>query len=306
METYRHSGAISPLGIILASSAGIAAAVVLGVAYSFAVVHIPIIYVNALLTFCFGWLMGKAVGWGAKTGKIRNPFVATAYGFLIGLIGLYVAWGTDFLARVVIPGGLKGNYWMAYSPNVIWGYMEIFYEKGFWGFKHGGNVSGIPLAIVWAIEAAMIVGGSTYFARNAIAHHPFCENCGRWTDIVAGCRHLSLAESQESLARLLSGDLAVLANFNLAQNENVFLQLDLASCPICAESCYLTIQQVTQTYDKEGKLKVETTPLLRNMSIDAEAVPLVLTAGREPPPEAEEEDVQGENPPETGETPKNS
>jgi hypothetical protein len=303
METYRHSGAISPVGIILASTAGIAVAVVLGVAYDFAVVYIPIIYINALLTFGFGWLMGMAVGWGAKKGKIRNPFVATAYGFLIGLIGLYVAWGTDFLARVVIPDGLKVNYLTAYSPNVIWGYMEIFYEKGAWGFKHGGNVSGIPLAIVWAIEAVVIVGASTFFARNAIAHHPFCENCSRWTDIVPGGRHLSLAGAQESLAQLLSGDLAALANFNLAQNENVFLQLDLASCPACEESCYLTIQQITQTYDKEGKLKVETTPLLRNMLIDAEAVPLVLSAGREPPPPVEE-DAQGEIPPETGETPK--
>jgi hypothetical protein len=301
METYRHSGAISPIGIILAATAGIAAAVALGVVYAFAVVHIPFIYINALLTFCFGWLMGYAVGWGAKTGKIRNPFVATAYGFLIGLIGLYVAWGTDFLARVVIPNGLPIDYLAAYKPAFLIEYIKQFYENGAWGLKHGGNVTGIALAAVWAVEATIIVGAATVFARQFIVHHPFCESCGRWTVIEPGKRPLSLIGAGESYAQLMSGDLAALTKFNLALNESLFLQLDLASCPTCEESYFLTIQQVKHSLDKEGKLKVETTPLVRNMLIAAEDVPLVQNAGREPPPpEVVDAEQAGEKPPETG------
>jgi hypothetical protein len=297
METYRHSGAISPVGILLASTVGIVVAVVLGVVYAFAVVNIPFVYINALLTFCFGLAMGKSVGWGAKQGKIRNPFVATAYGFLIGLIGLYVAWGTDFLARIVIPSKVQMEYINAYSPFVLIEYIKWFYENGAWGLKHGGNVTGIPLAIVWAIEASLIVGGATYFARSAIVHHPYCESCGRWTKIVPGNRHLSLMGAGELLSQLLSGDLAALTRFNLAQNESTYLQLDLASCTTCTESHYLTIQQVTQTIDKEGKLKTELKAIVRNMWINAEDLPLIQNAGIEPTAETVAETPATEEPP---------
>jgi hypothetical protein len=300
METYRHSGAISLLGILLATTAGIAAAVVLGVVYSFAVVYIPIVYINALLTFCFGWAMGQAVGWGAKAGKIRNPFVATAYGFLVGLIGIYVAWGTDFLARVIIPQHIQIHYISAFYPSVLMGYIKIFYEKGAWGLPHGGTVSGIPLAVVWAIEAAMIVGAATYFARKAIVHHPFCENCSRWANIEPGKRPLSLIGAGEHFSQLISGDLNALMKFNLAHSESTYLQLDLASCPTCAESCYLTIQQVSETLDKEGKLKIERKALVHNMTIPAEYIPLVQNAGLEPPEsETTQEEPATDNPPET-------
>jgi hypothetical protein len=290
METYRHSGAISPIGIFLASAAGIATAIVLGVIYSFGIVHIPIVQINFLLTLGFGCVMGVAVGWGAKTGKIRNPFVATAYGFVVGLIGLYVAWGTDYLARVLIPGG-DHDLLKAFSPTELMDYIQWFYQNGMWAMKGDKNISGIPLAIVWALEAAIILGGSTYLARQFILHVPFCEDCGRWTVNKAGTRFLSLIGAGDPLKQLLSGDLTALENFNLAQSESVYLQLDLATCPGCTESNYLTVQQAKQTLDKEGKLKTELTPLVRNMLVAAEDLPLIQTAGREPqPPENVDKD----------------
>jgi hypothetical protein len=298
METYRHSGAISPIGILLASTLGIATAVVLGVVYSFGIVHIPIVQINFLLTLGYGCVMGAAVGWGAKAGKIRNPFVATAYGFVVGLIGLYVAWGTDLLARLVIPGG-GNNYLAAYSPTALMNYIEVFYKNGFWGMGKDQMVSGIPLAIVWAIEAAVIVGGSTVLARQFILNIPFCESCGRWTVKKPGTRPLSLIGAGDALKQLLSGDLTSLANFNLAQNEAIYMQLDLANCPSCTESNFLTIQQAKQTLDKEGKLKVELTPLLRNMLVSAEDLPLIENAGRNPPPENANQNSAGEEPPKT-------
>jgi ATP/ADP translocase len=279
METYRHSGSISPFGIILASTAGITAAVVLGVVYSFAMVNIPYLKIHVFLPICLGTLIGLAVSWGAKAGKIRNLFVAAAYGFLCGLIGLYVAWGADLLARVVIPNKLPMDYSAAFSPTVLIDYIQQFYEKGAWGMKGGGNVSGTSLAVLWAVEALIIVGFSTCLAPMAILQHPFCENCNRWTDIKPANRKLSLLDAGENLQSLLSGDLTSLTKFKLAQNDNLYLEVELARCPTCTESNYLTIFQVLQTFDKKGKLKIERKPLLRNMLVTAEELPLVQNAG---------------------------
>jgi hypothetical protein len=298
METYRHSGVISPLGIFTASATGIAVASVLGVAYSFAVVNIPFVKINFLLTFFFGTLTGLAIGWGAKLGKIRNTFVATAYGFIIGLVGLYVAWGTDFLARVIIPAGLPVDYLKVYSPNVIVNYMAWFYQNGGWAMKHGDNVTGPFLATVWGAEALIIVGFSTYFARKAIVDHPFCENCKRWAIDQPVNRNLSLVGAGEALKELLSGDPASLMKFNLAHKEADYLQLELKHCPTCSDCNCLTILKVKESVDKKGQLSIAKTPLVRNMVITAEFVPLVENAGREIGTASEE--PANKNPPDSG------
>jgi hypothetical protein len=295
METYRHSGAISPLGIFLASSVGIATALVLGIIYGFGTVHIPFIKIHFLLTICFGGALGFAVGCGAKIGKIRNTFVATAYGFLIGLIGLYVAWAADLIARVIVPAGDK-DYLTAFSPVVLMGYIKVFYENGAWAMKNGPPVSGIMLAVFWSIEAAIIVGLSTVVAWYVISDHPFCENCKRWTVNEKGNRSLSLIGAEDDLRQLLAGDPTSLMKFNLAQNEQEYLQLDLALCPTCTESNFLTVQRVTETVDKEGKVNSTRTPLLQNLLLDPDYLPLVRNAGCEPPsPETEADKPTSEN-----------
>jgi hypothetical protein len=227
--------------------------------------------------------MGIAVGWGAKAGRIRNPFVATAYGFIAGVIGLYVAWGTDFYARCILPEKAPVTFLQAFQPDLLLSYMKAFYENGLWSIK-GGTVSGIPLAIVWIIEAVVIVGAATFFARDAILHHPFCELCRRWTKKTVGTRSLSLLGSNELIKQLLEGDLTTLDKINLAQNEGTTLRLDLATCPTCDESCFLTIQQVTVTINKEGKPETKVEPLVNNMIIVAEDIPLIENAGRMPEP----------------------
>jgi hypothetical protein len=296
METYRHSGAFSFSGILFAGTAGILAATALGFFYSFGIVHIPWIKVNFMLTAGFGCALGMTVGWCAKFGKIRNNFIATAYGFIIGLIGLYVAWGTDLVARVYLPDG-DLDILPAYSPFELFEYVKWFYENGMWSIKADENVTGIWLAVTWSIEAAIIVGCSTSLARRFIQHLPFCEKCRRWTVAETGKRHLSLIGADEPLSRLLSGDLASLMNFELAENESEYLQLDMAVCPACSDCNYLTIMKVQETLDNEGKPHCKNTPLLLNMSIEAEYVPLVRNAGHEAlSPELADEKPVCENP----------
>ena len=295
METYRHSGVISPLGIFTASTAGIAVAVVLGVIYSFGIVNIPVVQINFLLTFFFGILMGLAVGWGAKLGKIRNTFVAAAYGFIVGIVGLYFAWGTDCLIRLVIPIAQPADYLKAYSPNVVMEYIRLLYHHGVWALKDGKNVTGPILAAVWASEALIIVSLSTFFAWKGIANRPFCENCKRWAIDWPDIRNLSFRGANEAVPQLLSGDLAALMKFNRAQEEADYLQLELKHCPTCEDCNLLTITQAKESVDREGKLSIAKTPLVRNMLIAAEFVPVVKNAGLEPAaPETADDDSPGE------------
>jgi len=74
-EHYRHSGRAPLVGAVTAALAGIACACLLAVVYSFAIVWIPFVYLNVLLTLAFGGITGFAVAWFGQRMKIRRrPF----------------------------------------------------------------------------------------------------------------------------------------------------------------------------------------------------------------------------------------
>lgn len=273
MELYRHSGDFSILGIVLASTIGMVSAIFLGIIYSFATVNIPVSKFHILLVLLFGLCIGWMAAWGAKAGKIRNCYMAMANGFFCGLIGLYVAWGTHYLTSVVIPNKMQINVLSAYSPSVVAVHLKFIYEKGIWPIDKG-KVPGYVVIAFWSLEALIIVGISTFLAPYLIRHRPFCERCDCWTDIKLEIKNLSLSGAGENLKALLSGDLTSLKYFKPANNEPLSLELELATCPTCAETQCLTIYQVKKTLENKGKMKVKRTALVRNMLIDAADVPL--------------------------------
>src|SRR5205823_5628413 len=118
---YEHSGKTPLTGLTLAALCGLGTAVVLGVVYSYAVVFIPIVYLNVLLTVIFGCAIGGAVTWAAKFGHVRSRLLPAVVGLFCGLIGLYVAWGADLLARMGWPP--NGDFLPAFHPQVLKAYL---------------------------------------------------------------------------------------------------------------------------------------------------------------------------------------
>src|SRR5262249_34997070 len=148
--------------------------------YSYGVVWIPLIYINFLLTLAFGFAIGMLIVRAAKNGCVRSSGVPALIGLVSGLLGLYVAWGVDFRARVDWPA--DSSIFEAFHPLSLFGYVQHLYDNGAWGFgKGGGNVTGIPLAIVWLFEAAVIVGLATWVPWSEMNDASFCESCGWWT-----------------------------------------------------------------------------------------------------------------------------
>jgi hypothetical protein len=278
MEVYRHSGKMPLAGIPLTVVLGSLTAAVLGVVYGYAIVYDPIIYVNIMLTIGFGFTIGKAVSYGVRLGKIRNAWLAGAYGLAFGLGGVYMAWVADFWARVGLHVGLR-----ALEPEVLKSYIGWFYENGFWTIGHGGGqggqaVTGVALAAVWSVEASVIVGFAAWSAYKGVASTPFCETCNRWTVAAPDVRRL-LAPS-EAQGRLVAGDLGALAESRLATGrEPWYLQLDLAFCPACGQSNFLSVLSVKNTLDEKGNPKVVKKTLLQHLVIAAADVLRVRDAG---------------------------
>jgi hypothetical protein len=289
---YEHSGKTPITGLTLAALCGIGTAVVLGVAYSYAVVFIPIVYLNVLLTACFGGAIGAAVSWAAKFGHVRSRLLPTVVGLLCGLVGLYVAWGADFLARIGMPN--DGDFLIAFRPDVLKAYIRFFYENGFWGIGHGvgGNnnnqqmVSGIFLAAVWLGEAAIILGAATLVPWHQLHNSVYCEHCERWVKSIKGVQTLSLGAPDSALARITAGDLAPFETWPRAKSaDQGFIRLNLDCCNDCSKSNYLSVERVITQFDKKGKATQVATVLVNRLAIDAADVARVRQAGQPAPVE---------------------
>ena len=287
MEFYKHSGRVPLAGLCWALIAGCLVAVPLGVVYSYGTNWIPIVYVNFLLTLVLGAAIGGAVGLGASAGRIRNVPVASLAGAAMGLVGLYVAWAADPIARFGQEEAMMqlGIAWL-FDPRVLWAYMQIFYENGFWGMSDGNPVSGIFLGIVWLVEAGIILFVAAKIPATMLADKPYCETCNQWATIESDVQRLvATPEQQGALNRLLTGDLQSLSQLDRTPGDGgPYIRLDLATCGLCSDTNFLSVQAVTPTVDNNGNPTTAVQPLLKHLVIREEDIELVRQAGREPTP----------------------
>jgi hypothetical protein len=282
MPIYRHSGKTPLAGLTLATLAGLATAIVLGVAYSYAIVYCPIVYLNALLTFLYGCAIGVVVSWAAKTGHVRSRLMPSVIGVTCALIGLYVAWGTDRIARFGIP---PGGVTIPFELDELRGYIEFFYANGFWAIGHGGannnaNVSGIFLAVVWFAEAVTILGGAAFVPWQRLSGLVYCEPCERWAQTAKGVQRLSFGVDDAIIGHIAAGDLSPLDTWPRAKpGDQFFYRLNLDTCTNCTNSNYLSIERVITQLDKKGKPQQVVTPVITRLAVDPADVPRVHEAG---------------------------
>jgi hypothetical protein len=283
-QFYKQSGIVPLRGLVQTVFAGVGTAISLGIAYAYASVYIPFVYVHILLTGAFGLVLGLLVKQAARAGRIRNRTVPGVIGLASGLVGLYFAWGGDFLARKMMP--LNVGFFLAFRPQVIWWYMQWAYENGLWELgKHAnGPLKGIPLAMIWVAEAAIIVGLAAHFPWNEVGQWVFCESCGWWETIETNLCRFSAENADSIAARIKEEDLSVLGELVPVKPDNPrFLRTSVTTCETCDESNYLDLERVTLTVDKKGNVKTRAETLVDKMEIAAADVPLVLNAGKAPP-----------------------
>jgi len=251
LETYRHSGKFTLPGILLPLVVCALVAFPAGLAYGYLIRWIPIVYLNILLTlgygFAFGWLARKLL----QRGKVRNTALATAIGVISGLFALYGEWSGHVHAV------FDDAPWLL-RPDEIFSAMAYLYENGSWTLGRGSSssaVTGIVLALVWAVEALLIVGLAGFVAWNFSAETPFCEKAGCWLDEK---KHIdTLAPiAAEQLPALKSGSLQpLLDTAPCAEGADEFTRLTLKRAPVEAAFCTLRVEAVTRSYDKEGKMQ---------------------------------------------------
>lgn len=279
MKTYSHSGAVSPTGAIGALVASLAAAVICGFLYAYAFAYIPHIVLNVAVTIIFALALGFIVAQAAERGKVRNNVVVGCLAVLTALFGLYVYWGAYFWALVGF-NQIRQVGLYAFTPGGLYEFASHLYAKGSWSFSEDNPVRGSFLASLWVLEGVVVVGFAVIVSQWN-SQRPFCETCQSWTDEQKGVARLLATGGEPAWTNVLNGELPALAEFQPAPpGSRWYVRLDLARCPKCEHSRFLTISQVMLTTDSKGQTKETTRALVANAILSPAQCAVVETCGQ--------------------------
>ncbi|MCB9849553.1 MAG: hypothetical protein H6817_02475 [Phycisphaerales bacterium] len=255
-EYHALSGKVPFGSMVRVAIAGFAGAALLAIGYTYAIVYIPLVYLNLLICIGFGCLVGWFVGSSARSGKVRNVTFVTVAGFISGCAALYCAWAMDIVARLGRIEGVEGVHFTL-DPRIIWNYIVFVNERGFWSLR-GHTPTGWELGAFWIIEALIIVGAATLVPNGMLRGRAFCEACERWIDNEHDLLRYEHGASDAVVATLAAENVAGLANIPCVHGPSGdFLRVDLACCPGCGESNYLSVKSLTSKVNKEGKVEVK-------------------------------------------------
>lgn len=285
MLYYQRSGRMGMLGLPLMLGFGMGTAALLAVPYAYAVHYCPLIYFSFLITLVFGFAIGIAVNVAARHGKVRNLGILMIAAFLSGLVAEYVAW-VGYVHAVA-----KEPVW-AWAPSELQTYMEAINAKGMWSIKHS-TPTGYVLGAVWLVEAAMITGAAVWFPWSTIGSIPFNEQTGTWADKKVTYGPFLLKNELHTLtSRLEAGDTTAVNELAPAPSgATSFHQCVITSCPDDDEFTLLSLEALTLSTDKKGKVEAKNRTVLRHLfvtaamrkAIEAKAAEPTITATETPP-----------------------
>lgn len=254
---YRPSGKVSLL--TLPSVAVVATLVFpLDWLYAWLTWEIPFVYINFLITFGFGLILGVATMTALDKGHCRNRTAACLGGMLIGLAGWYSQWGAWLHMVLAGRGNIPGWLTLCTHPGQLWSLLAYVNEVGVWSLRRSSeNATGAWLDLFWGIECFILLGCPVLGAWLQ-AGAPYSETHRRWfaketlttrfaavEDIPAFVSRLELDPRQAAEAL---GELA-----SQPCDADRFARVDFHVCP-GEEIAYLSLDNVTWS-TRNGKRK---------------------------------------------------
>ena len=260
---YKHSGKFGVHGPLLAVLAALVAGYPLGIIYAYLVKWIPFIYLNFFITAGYGLAFGFMTVPLLKFAKVRNGIIALLTGLAVGVCASYMSWNGYLHAMAKEPPTLI-------TPGQLSRLMKYLYENGSWGigFSSSSPVTGIFLAIVWLVEAGVIVGASALLAFGAVASTPFSERDECWLNEEKKIDKLDAFLLPDHIAAFKAGNIAPLEQARpRVPASGSFSRLTIRHSSKCEEFCTLSIENVSVAPDKDGKQVEKTQPIMTNLLV---------------------------------------
>jgi hypothetical protein len=216
---YKPSGAAPPSGVILTTLGGCVLALVSGGLYGVTVSAVPSIYVNALLAWALGLLLGFIVSRGIAAFHVRNVSCAVISGIIVFMCAYVSHWFFYLAAYGItklseVPEVFGTARLLFENPRDAWEWIRFINEEGWSMAGSSGNgeiaVNGWTLWAMWTAEA-LLIGYFSLAAPVRQARMPYSERRGMWMDAVELPKHAAFIDDADAFRASLSrGDYGAL------------------------------------------------------------------------------------------------
>jgi len=280
---YRLSGSIPFAGAGMMVCWVPLATSLMAILYAIAQYYCPWIYLCALITLCYGLATGWLAARLAKRGHVRNSGFTALVAFSSALFGYYIVWGTHLF---LWEGAQLGSVFNAFRPDYIWEWVQIGYQKGFWGLEKGGNVTGWFLVLVWLIEFGFLVIAPPLVSAGVMMDSIYCETCSQWLNYETLGRSVAIDPTGGLNISLINGIWPPLHAAPDAPADGPHLRLLLAHCPHCTELAVLKVVEVLFQKNEKGELEEKKKTVIEQALMNPDDADLLkeFSAVEETPP----------------------
>lgn len=275
---YQPSGRVPFLGPVVAVVIGGILIAVFALLYAAALVYNPSAYLGIALPIFYGAAAGGVVSALGRRFKIRNATVLAGLGTAMAMGGYLLSWIPWVWITLCHLGSEVDVIAVLYPPSLL-DILGLLYENGAWSIgSSGGAVSGLMLALVWLLEAIIILIASAFTAFAVGSYGVFCETCEEWAAQMKGLfRHEGSAGAQ-LMRQLEAHDVSVLTSAPAADPaSNAWIETELTVCG-CGATNTLLVEKCTRAVDGRGNARVERLPIVSHLLITKQQAQWVRTA----------------------------
>lgn len=260
---YQPAGDLSPGGIITTLGISLLAAIALGVVYGIVAFYNPFVYLSFLGALFLGAGLGIVVNKASIWAKVSNKRIVIGISVIVGLAGLYAAW-VGWLFAVVEYERL------IISPLEILNFIQLASITGVYEI-FGATPTGLALYAIWGIEALLITGGTVRNVLGDLNTAPLCDDCGEWTEAEAIANNIEPVRNPSGMIKSLEAR-SMSALTDLGRSIEVHkrrTEVIVYQCNDCKGPRYLSVYDVTITYDSDGDAKIKAKAIVENLIINS-------------------------------------
>lgn len=255
---------VTAKGILLAVLFGVLATAAGGLVYALLDNYVPFIYVNAIFAYLFGFIIAKAVSFGAKIGHITNKGVVYSIGGILILVAEYFNW--VFWIYVYSEFDM-----LVFKLGDMFDIIRYVNIVGAWEIK-GSAVTGTMLWIVWACEAIVIGVGLIATLKKFYESNAYCSRCNSWVSNIALSVEVEEHGDKKYIKQaLLNNDFSIIDSMEPIIDDYIksHWRLDLKVCDDCNSTYFLNVVDAIIKKGARGKTEVNESFIVNNVPVDS-------------------------------------
>ncbi len=293
----------APLSIVKSVIGGAIGAFILSWIYALCTYHSPLVYLNLLVVFCYGWLVGAICRGLLRRFRISRRVPAMVVGIICGLLAVWFGW----LAYIYVISDYSFEAYTdsLFDPAWLWYVIQLIANNPIWTIgKSGEGMPAIIYYALWAVECVAIIFLSASACTGFTAKNKLCEKCNDWLGETGESAYFEIPECGVSKLKtgLAAGDFSELLALPRVAENNLhlnWLQAKNYQCTRCGDAQndnFVTVSEIKVKVVKgEEKGKAENI-LGQFLPVTQQLKDEIFTIPQEEQPEEAEERPTEEQP----------